>query len=65
MLRLADRQAHWRQTAMTDELTGLPNRRYLEGFLDRLLAQAATDRLRVTFLFFDIDNFKQYNDQFG
>ena len=65
MLRLADRQAHWRQTAMTDELTGLPNRRYLEGFLDRVLAQAATDRLRVTFLFFDIDNFKQYNDKFG
>lgn len=56
---------HWRDLAWRDDLTGLRNRRYLEATLDRLLEQAAEQRLRLTFLLFDIDDFKSYNDRYG
>jgi diguanylate cyclase (GGDEF)-like protein len=54
-----------RRLAITDDLTGLYNRRH---FLDRL--QGEIDRARryeVPFgmLFIDIDNFKELNDSFG
>lgn len=51
--------------ATQDDLTGLKNRRYLNQFLIQVLALARQYRLPVTLLLFDIDNFKQYNDQFG
>lgn len=51
--------------AYTDELSGLPNRRYLMGFLDRLLREAEAAGSTVTLLMFDVDSFKQYNDTFG
>ncbi|NKN39404.1 EAL domain-containing protein [Agrobacterium sp. a22-2] len=54
------------QDAMTDNLTGLPNR---EVFLDRLqsvLALApAGDTLRPTVMAIDIDRYKQVNDTLG
>jgi diguanylate cyclase (GGDEF)-like protein len=65
ILDLAARQRQWRRLAMTDDLTGLPNRRYLYARLDELLARAAEQRRRVTFMLFDIDNFKGYNDRYG
>ena len=54
-----------RRLAMTDELTGVWNRRYFLRFLERRLEEAAAERQQVTLLVFDIDNFKQYNDRFG
>ena len=45
-----------------DDLTGLKNRRYLYHFLPQILALAEREQLRVTFLLFDIDDFKHYND---
>ncbi len=65
MLDSAKRQHEWKQLALTDDLTALPNRRYLFQFLDRILQRAARERFRVTVCMFDIDNFKQYNDEFG
>lgn len=55
----------WRSLAWTDDLSGLHNRRYFDRTLDELLLRAATERLRVTVLLFDIDDFKAYNDRFG
>jgi diguanylate cyclase (GGDEF)-like protein len=55
----------WHELAYTDELSGLPNRRYLLETLDTLLAQAARDDRVVTLLMFDIDFFKRYNDTYG
>lgn len=55
----------WRRLAMTDDLTGLPNRRRLIEFLDEKLAIAARTRTTVTVLYFDIDDFKRYNDTYG
>ncbi len=58
-------QRRWRDLAMTDEVSGLPNRRYLMQFLGQVLARARDDRSRVTVLLFDIDDFKCYNDRCG
>lgn len=62
---LDHRQSDLYQMAMHDELTGIWNRRYFERFLERVLRHAADGRQQVTLLVFDIDNFKQYNDNFG
>jgi diguanylate cyclase (GGDEF)-like protein/PAS domain S-box-containing protein len=49
------------QLASTDGLTGLPNRRNLDGFLRRAYA----DSSEVAVLMIDIDHFKGFNDAFG
>lgn len=56
---------HWQDLAWRDDLTGLRNRRYFDSMLAQLIERAADQRLRVTVLLFDIDDFKTYNDQFG
>lgn len=59
------RQRQLYELAHTDELTSLPNRRYLTEFLGKLLNQSKETRGPVTLLMFDIDNFKVYNDKYG
>jgi two-component system cell cycle response regulator len=51
--------------AVTDPLTGLYNRRYLESHLENLMQRAATDNKPVGLLAFDIDHFKVVNDTHG
>lgn len=65
LLDAADQQRHWHTLAMTDTATQLPNRRYLMEALERILARAAADKLRVTVLIFDMDGFKHFNDRYG
>lgn len=60
---LNQRRLH--ELAHTDELTSLPNRRYLMEFLSDLLNRPKQTRGAVTLLMFDIDNFKVYNDKYG
>ncbi len=59
------RADHWRRIALTDDLTSLPNRRRLLQFLDEKLALAAETRSTVSVLYFDIDDFKRYNDAYS
>ena len=65
IIQAASRQRHWQRLAVTDECSGLPNRRYLHNRLDDLLRLAADGRFPVTMLLFDVDNFKTYNDTYG
>ncbi len=65
ILEAADRQSRWRRLALTDDLSGLYNRRYLIQFLGKLLPRAAHERFRVTVVMFDIDNLKRFNDERG
>ena len=65
LLSAADNQRRWRSEALTDVVSALPNRRYVQRFLDELLHRAGQERFRVTVLLFDIDDFKAYNDSFG
>ena len=64
IVQARDRQ-RWRELAWSDDLSGLHNRRYFEQTLDELVERATAERLRVTVLLFDIDDFKSYNDRFG
>jgi len=51
--------------ASTDALTGLPNRRAVEDTLKRMSALAARNYEPLALLMFDLDHFKQVNDQHG
>ena len=51
--------------ASTDALTGLPNRRALDGMIKRLVAQAHQTNTPVAALMLDLDHFKRANDTFG
>lgn len=51
--------------AITDPLTELPGRRYLEPHLERLFTQARSEGRSLAVLLFDLDHFKLLNDQHG
>lgn len=51
--------------ALRDPLTGLFNRRYLEEFFTRELAQAQREATPIALAMLDLDHFKQLNDTHG
>ena len=51
--------------ALTDDLTGLPNRRARDGALDRELARSGRQQDALCVAVLDLDNFKRYNDTHG
>jgi two-component system cell cycle response regulator len=53
------------EMALTDQLTGLHNRRYMTRHLATLLANAAGSGKHLAFLIIDVDHFKSVNDSFG
>ncbi len=53
------------EKAVTDQLTGLHNRRYMESQLKSLLDRANHGGAPVSVLIADIDHFKRVNDLFG
>lgn len=57
-----DAMAH---SALHDALTGLPNRRYLDEYLEKTLASAGRNAQTVAVLHLDLDRFKAVNDTLG
>jgi two-component system cell cycle response regulator len=53
------------EMAITDPLTGLHNRRYMESHLATLAEQAALRGKPVSLMMLDIDYFKSVNDDYG
>ncbi|MDZ4843365.1 MAG: PleD family two-component system response regulator [Hyphomicrobium aestuarii] len=53
------------EQSITDSLTGLHNRRYLEGHLRTLVNQSMQQGRSLSVLIADIDHFKLVNDSFG
>ncbi|MBV8860054.1 MAG: diguanylate cyclase [Acidobacteria bacterium] len=51
--------------SITDPLTGLVNRRYLEERLQEELERSKRHRFAMSFMMVDIDDFKAYNDAYG
>lgn len=62
--RLAFRNS-LQEMALSDILTGLPNRRAFTQKLPEAMARAERDPLKMGLLFMDIDGFKQINDKYG
>ncbi|MCL2714926.1 MAG: PleD family two-component system response regulator [Alphaproteobacteria bacterium] len=63
--RLRDNVQTSIEMAVTDSLTGLHNRRYLEMHLTTLSEQAASRGKRLALMIIDIDHFKVINDTYG
>jgi two-component system cell cycle response regulator len=53
------------ELAVTDQLTGLHNRRYMSGRLKALVERAGKGGEPVCVLAIDVDHFKKINDSFG
>ena len=51
--------------AMTDPLTGLPNRRYAMERLQEMMAESTGLESTLSCIMIDIDHFKQINDTYG
>lgn len=64
-LQLLSKGRRLRLLAMTDELTGLPNRRKILDFLDRELRVAQSSSGHLSVIAFDVDHFKRINDLHG
>ena len=54
-----------RQTANTDSLTGLPNRRMFEERLEQLVRRSTPTLTPFAVVIIDLDGFKPVNDSFG
>jgi two-component system cell cycle response regulator len=67
--RYSDRLRHNVQLslemAITDQLTGLHNRRYMARHLDNLIGNAKRNERPLAFVIMDIDHFKSVNDSHG
>jgi two-component system cell cycle response regulator len=63
--RLRDNVQLSMEMAITDALTGLYNRRYMETHLTMLVDQAAARGKALSLLLLDIDHFKAINDTYG
>lgn len=57
--------AHLHKSSITDELTGLHNRRHLNEVYPKLMAQAARDNYCLSAILCDLDHFKHINDTYG
>jgi diguanylate cyclase (GGDEF)-like protein/PAS domain S-box-containing protein len=57
--------AAFRHQALHDPLTGLGNRRYLDGALEHAAARCANSGQTLALLHVDLDRFKQINDSLG
>lgn len=60
-----ERTKQLEELSQKDHLTGLFNRRTLDLFVDRFIANASRQTIPVSLLYFDVDNFKQINDSHG
>ena len=69
-LRLEAAQNHlssatWREVALIDPLTALPNRRYAERRLKEEILRSQRKGYPLTLVAFDLNDFKKINDEFG
>src|SRR5581483_9219826 len=55
----------FRELALRDPLTGLPNRRYVDSELPAILGGASDDRTPLALGLLDIDHFKRVNDTYS
>ena len=54
-----------RESSLSDPMTGLNNRRFLEEYVDTLIANVQRHQGRVAIMMLDLDFFKMVNDTYG
>ena len=59
------KQAKLQKASISDALTGIANRRYLDQFMDETWKEAKLRRTNYGVILVDIDYFKKYNDTYG
>jgi diguanylate cyclase (GGDEF)-like protein len=65
VVKLNDSQTRLKQMSITDELTGLRNRRHIMQRLDEEYQRARRMDKSLGLIMLDIDHFKRINDEFG
>lgn len=53
------------ELALVDDLTGIPNRRSLRNFINKIIESNDIEFSTLSIILFDIDFFKQFNDYYG
>ncbi len=53
------------QLSITDELTGIYNRRYINSALPKAISICSKNKISLSIIFIDIDFFKDVNDMYG
>ncbi|KGJ96820.1 diguanylate cyclase [Colwellia psychrerythraea] len=64
-IKMISQQQKLEQLAMTDQLTGLYNRYFLNSFNKKALSLAKRHKYPLSFIMIDLDKFKYINDTFG
>ena len=64
-ISLREKMGEFAQLSVTDPLTGLLNRRYLQERLGEEINRSDRSGEPLSFLMMDVDEFKSYNDRFG
>jgi diguanylate cyclase (GGDEF)-like protein len=62
---LKEKAGEFEQLSVTDALTGLLNRRYIEERLMEEVKRSNRHGFPMSFMMIDVDHFKSFNDQFG
>ena len=62
---LKEKAGEFEQLSVTDPLTGLLNRRYMEERLLEEIKRSTRHGFPMSFMMLDVDHFKSYNDEYG
>lgn len=62
---LKEKAGRFEQLSVTDSLTGLLNRRYIEARLLEETKRSNRHGFPMSFMMLDVDHFKSYNDEYG
>jgi diguanylate cyclase (GGDEF)-like protein len=54
-----------KESSLRDPMTGLNNRRYLEEYVETLLANVRRQQIHLSIMMLDLDYFKMVNDDYG
>lgn len=61
----SDMLREYQRNAVTDALTELHNRHWMEDMFKRRIARMQQDGIEATLMMVDVDHFKHFNDQYG
>jgi diguanylate cyclase (GGDEF)-like protein len=65
IVKLTESEAKQKEMAVTDELTGLKNRRGFFLLAEQLIKAANRQKTKIWFIFIDVDGMKSVNDKYG